>query len=152
MDETATQILGSHRIMAVSTVRPDGWPQTTIVGYANDGPVLYFIIFRGSQKFANIANDDRISIAVGNEPPDLRLAKAVFAAARAAEVSDPAEQDHAWQLLKKRHPNLVGTPVPDRSVAAMMRAECQHLSVVDYTQGLGHTDALIPATEQEAKP
>ena len=33
-----------------------GWlgAQTTIVGYANDGWTVYFLIFRSSQKFANI--------------------------------------------------------------------------------------------------
>ena len=67
MDETADQILGSHRTMAISTVRPDGWPQTTIVGYAN-GLILYFLIFRASQKFANIAKDNRVSLAVGEKP------------------------------------------------------------------------------------
>jgi nitroimidazol reductase NimA-like FMN-containing flavoprotein (pyridoxamine 5'-phosphate oxidase superfamily) len=152
MDETAIQILGSHRIMAISTVRPDGWPQTTIVGYANDGPTMYFLIFRSSQKFANIAKDNRVSLAVGDEPPDLRLAKAVFAAARASEVTDTTERDHAWQLLKKRHPILGGTRIPDPTIAAMMQADCQHISVVDYTKGLGHTDALHLASNEEAIP
>lgn len=149
VDETADQILGSHRTMAISTVRPDGWPQTTIVGYANDGLTIYFLILRASQKFANIANDNRVSLAVGEEPADIRLAKAVFAAARASEITDPAERDHAWRLLQQRHPNLVGTPLPDSTIAALMRAECEHLSVLDYTKGLGHTDALHVASEQD---
>lgn len=149
MDETAAQILGSHRTMAISTVRPDGWPQTTIVGYVNDGLTIYFLIFRASQKFANISNDSRVSLAVGEEPADLRLAKAVFAAAHASEITDPAERDDAWRLLRQRHPNLAGSPVPDPTVAAMMRAECEHLSVLDYTKGLGHTDALHLASEQD---
>ena len=150
MDETATQIFSSHRIMAISTVRPDGWPQTTLVGYANDGPIVYFLIFRASQKFANIANDNRVSLAVGDEPPDIRLAQAVYAGARASEITDPAARERAWQLLKQRHPNLVGTPMPDPSAAAMMQAECEHLCVLDYTKGLGHTDALNLPSERES--
>ena len=150
MEETAVQILGSHRIMAISTVRPDGWPQTTIVGYANEGFVIYFVIFRRSQKFANIANDDRVSIAVGDEPPDMRVATAVYAGARVSEVKDPLEREHAWWLLMQRHPNLVGTPKPDETTTALMRAECEHLSVLDYSKGLGHTDALNFAVGEEA--
>ncbi len=72
----------------------------------------------------------------------MRMAKAVFAAAHASEVSIPTERDHAWRLLIQRHPILVGTAIPDHAVAAMMRAECEHLSVLDYSKGLGHTDAL----------
>ncbi|HUE78833.1 MAG TPA: pyridoxamine 5'-phosphate oxidase family protein [Sphingomicrobium sp.] len=148
MNETAAEILRSHRIMAISTVRPDGWPQTTIVGYANDGPVIYFLIFRGSQKFANIAKDSRISFAVGDEPADIRLAKAVYAGAHASEITDPAERDRAWALLKRSHPNLIGSPIPDPSVAAFMRAECEHLTVLDYSKGLGHSDALHLASDE----
>ena len=44
MENRAIAILDAHRVMAVSTIRPDGWPQVTIVGYANDGLLLYFLI------------------------------------------------------------------------------------------------------------
>ena len=152
MQDEAVNILDDNRIMAISTVRPDGWPQTTIVGYANEGLTLYFMIFRASQKFDNIANDDRVSVAIGKEPPDLRVAKAVFAAAFAAEITDTIERQHAWRVLMQRHPNLVGRAMPDKSVAALMRAECRDLSVVDYTKGLGHTDALHLSSEPEGKP
>jgi hypothetical protein len=27
-------LLGEHRIMTIATLRPDGWPQATTVGYA----------------------------------------------------------------------------------------------------------------------
>lgn len=148
VDQTAADLLATHRIMAISTVRPDGWPQTTIVGYANDGPIIYFVIFRGSQKFANIAAEPRVSIAIGDEPPDMRLARALYAGAIASEVTDTGERRKAWEFLKHRHTNLVGTPMPDPNEAAIMRARCQHLSVVDYTKGLGHTDAYDLASRE----
>jgi nitroimidazol reductase NimA-like FMN-containing flavoprotein (pyridoxamine 5'-phosphate oxidase superfamily) len=149
MEEKAIGILDQNRTMAISTVRLDGWPQTTIVGYANDGVFIYFVIFRASQKFSNIGHDNRISLAVGNEPTDIRLTQAVFAGAIASEVTDPSDRDRAWRLLVKRHPNLIGAPQPDWSSVALMRAECLHLSVLDYTMGLGHADALHlpPKTE-----
>jgi Pyridoxamine 5'-phosphate oxidase len=34
-------LLGQHRLMTVATSRPDGWPQATTVGYANDDFTLY---------------------------------------------------------------------------------------------------------------
>jgi nitroimidazol reductase NimA-like FMN-containing flavoprotein (pyridoxamine 5'-phosphate oxidase superfamily) len=140
--ENATRILESNRTMAISTLRPDGWPQTTIVGYANDALTLYFLIFRSSQKFANIRHDDRVSIAVGGEPRDLREAKAVYAGAQAHEVVDPKERKHAWSLLVERHPNLIDFDLPGSSDAALMRANCKHISVLDYNKGVGHTEAF----------
>ena len=140
--EDAIRILDTHRIMAVSTVRPDGWPQTTIVGYANVGLVLYFLIFRSSQKLANIEHDDRISIAVGEEPADIRKLQAVYAGAHASEVTDPGERGDAWRLLEQRHPNLADFGLPEPRQAAMMRAECKYVSLLDYSKGFGHTEAL----------
>ena len=67
MQENAIEILDSHMTMAISTLRPDGWPQTTFVGYANEGLTLYFLIFRSSQKLANIRRDRRVSLAVGGD-------------------------------------------------------------------------------------
>jgi hypothetical protein len=39
-------LLDQHRIMTIATLRPDGWPQTTTVGYANEGLTLYFLCGR----------------------------------------------------------------------------------------------------------
>lgn len=142
MEAKAIEILDAHRTMAIATVRPDGWPQTTIVGYANDGLLLYFLISRSSQKFANIRNDDRVSVAIGEEPREFSELKAVYAGANASEVTDARQREDAWRLLVQRHPNLADYELPERSEAAMMRAACKYVSILDFTKGLGHTDSL----------
>ena len=142
MQENAIEILNLHRTMAISTLRPDGWPQTTIVGYANHGLTIYFLIFRTSQKLANIRRDKRISIAVGGEPKDLDQLTAVYAAAHAAEVPDTKERAHAWALLQSRHPNLADFDLPERTDAALIKATCQFVSVLDFRKGPGHVDEL----------
>lgn len=142
MEEEAIAILDSRRIMTIATLRPDGWPQATIVGYANDGLLLYFLIWRTSQKLANIQHDDRVAVAIGEEPKDFDQAKAVYAGAHASEVTDQGQREQAWRLLVGRHPNLADFELPDRSQAAMMRASCKYVSILDYTQGFGHTDSL----------
>jgi hypothetical protein len=45
-------------------------------------------------------------------------------------------------LLTHRHPNLAGFDPPPKSDAAVMRAMCKYVSILDFTQGLGHTDGL----------
>jgi hypothetical protein len=42
----------------------------------------------------------------------------------------------------ERHPNLAGFLLPKSSEAAMMRADCRFVSIVDYGQGVGHSDAF----------
>ncbi|MEO8453685.1 MAG: pyridoxamine 5'-phosphate oxidase family protein [Sphingomicrobium sp.] len=142
MEQPALEILDANRTMTIATVRPDGWPQATIVGYANEGWSLYFLIYRDSQKFANIARDNRIAVTVGNEPSEIRLIKAVYAGCEAQEITDLAERSAAWNLLAKRHPNLTDLAPPQTAAVATMIARCRHVSVLDYTQGLGHTESL----------
>lgn len=147
MEQPAITILNSNRIMTIATLRPDGWPQSTMVGYANEGFRLYFLIYRTSQKFANISADNRVSISVGHEPHALRDIKAIYAGCHAEEVTDLAEKGHAWTLLAQRHPNLTDLAPPGSDEVATMRADCKHVSVLDYSQGLGHTESLTVGNE-----
>ena len=58
MDDAIRQkiqsLLDRHRTMRIATLRPDGWPQVTTVGYANEGFTIYFLCGPDSQKAANI--------------------------------------------------------------------------------------------------
>jgi len=140
VEHAAVKILNRHRIMAISTVRPDGWPQTTIVGYVNKGFDIFFLIFRSGQKLANIQHDDRVSIAVAAEPADMRNLQAVYAGAHAREITDQAERDEVWRLLMERASNLSGFNMPEAQQAAFMKATCEHVSMLDFTQGIGHME------------
>jgi len=140
MEKDAIQIVDSNRIMSIATVRPDGWPQATIVGYANSGFSLYFLIYRTSQKFRNIASDSRVAVTIGKEPSEIGKIRAVYAGCTASEVSNLTERCRAWDLLAERHPNLTGLAPPQNDEVATMVARCRYVSVLDYTKGLGHSE------------
>ena len=53
--------------VTIATLRPDGWPQATTVGYVSEGLVLYFLCGRQSQKAVNIAADNRISLVIDHD-------------------------------------------------------------------------------------
>jgi nitroimidazol reductase NimA-like FMN-containing flavoprotein (pyridoxamine 5'-phosphate oxidase superfamily) len=142
VEDKAIEILDANRIMTIATVRADGWPQATIVGYANKGLRLYFLIYRTSQKFENIKRDNRIAVTVGSEAAKLEAIKAVYAGCTASELTDLAERSRAWALLAERHPNLTDLAPPGTDAVATMVAECRHVSVLDYSQALGHTDSF----------
>ena len=142
MEHVAVKILNRHRLMAISTVRPDGWPQTTMVGYVNRGFDIFFLIFRSGQKYANIQHDDRVSIAVCAEASELNDLKAVYAGGHAVEISDEAERDEIWRRFMERSSNLAGFQMPDAKQAVFMRLRCKYVSVLDFSQGLGHREQL----------
>jgi nitroimidazol reductase NimA-like FMN-containing flavoprotein (pyridoxamine 5'-phosphate oxidase superfamily) len=143
MEHVAVKILNRNRLMAISTVRPDGWPQTTMVGYVNRGFDVFFLIFRSGQKYANIQMDDRVSIAVSAEASAIEDVKAVYAGGHAVEITDKAECSEIWRRFMERSSNLWGFKIPEAKQAAFMRMRCKYVSVLDFSQGLGHREELV---------
>ena len=107
------EILDQNRLMTVATLRPDGWPQATTVGYANDGLTLYFLCSPRSQKALNLAKDDRVSLTIDRDTPDPMAITGLSMAARAAPVTDPAEAAKALRLLAAKYPEYLALPQPD---------------------------------------
>jgi nitroimidazol reductase NimA-like FMN-containing flavoprotein (pyridoxamine 5'-phosphate oxidase superfamily) len=143
MEQKAVDILGQYRLMALSTLRPDGWPQTTMVSYANEGLLLYFVVSRASQKFTNIERDSRVSIAVGRDFEDPAQIKALSIAANASEVRDPKQRERAVDLVLERHPMLARIGRPDLGHSAIMRAYASIVTILDYSKGFGHSELLM---------
>ena len=75
---------GQHRIMSIATLRPDGWPQTTTVSYVNEGLTLYFLCGLDSQKAANLARDDRVSVTIDHDTSQVMEITGLSMAAHAA--------------------------------------------------------------------
>jgi hypothetical protein len=46
-------------------------------------------------------------------------------------------------LLAQRHPQLTDLAPPGTDEVATMVAECKYVSVLDYSQGIGHTEAFV---------
>ena len=142
------ELLDAHRIMTVATNRADGWPQATVVGYANDGLIIYCLIARDSQKFANISRDPRVSIAIANDYPQPLQIKGLSLAARVVETSDPTEIDHVAEILLRRYPEYKVMPRPNPAVVPLLRITPEIVSILDYSKGFGHTD-LVRVTKND---
>ena len=143
------ELLDTHRIMTIATNRADGWPQATVVGYANDGLILYCFIAHDSQKYANIMRDPRVSVAIANDYPQPLLIKGLSMAARVAIVTDDREIDRALECLLRRYPEYRGLMTrPDPAQVPMLRLTPQVVSVLDYSKGFGHAD-LVRVTESD---
>ena len=145
MIERAVKILEANRIMSIATLRDDGWPQATIVGYAHEGILLYFAISRTSQKFANIQRDNRVSLAIGRDFHDPAAIRGLSIAARASEVTDQRQRVRAAKLLLSQHPGLKKLDEEDLEGTAVMRAAPTILTIIDYSKGFGHSDILTVA-------
>ena len=137
-------LLDQHRIMTIATLRPDGWPQATTVGYANEGLTLYFLCGPDSQKAANLARDDRVSLTVDHDTPQVMEITGLSMAARAQVVVDPIEAEKALRLLMLKYPPQASLPLPMPAPAdiRIFRVTPTVISVLDYSKGFAHTDLV----------
>lgn len=149
MDESIRRkieaLLDAHRIMTIATLRPDGWPQATTVGYVNEGLVLYFLCGIDSQKAANLARDDRVSLTIDHDTPDIMRITGLSMAARVIPVRDRAEAERILGLLPGKYPaqtTPLPMPMPTPDQVRIFRVEPVVISVLDYSQGFGHTDLV----------
>ncbi len=152
MDESMKQkvlaLLDAHRIMTIATLRPDGWPQATTVGYANEGLALYFLCGLDSQKAANIARDNRVSLTIDHDTDQVMEITGLSMAARAEPVLDHAEGEKVLRLLMAKYSpqKSLPLPMPKPEEVRIFRVTPVVISVLDYTKGFGHTDLVTVGT------
>src|SRR3954447_15707988 len=139
-------LLDQHRIMTVATLRPDGWPQATTVGYVNEGLTLYFLCGLDSQKAKNLARDDRISLTIDHDTADLMKITGLSMAAHAHAVTDRTEADKVLRMLPLKYPDApplpMPMPMPSPDEVRMFRVTPMVISVLDYSKGFAHTDLV----------
>ena len=137
-------LLDQHRIMTVATLRPDGWPQATTVGYANEGLTLYFLCGLDSQKARNLDQDDRISLTIDHDTADLMAITGLSMAARAHRVDDRAEAEKVLRMLPLKYPDSPPLPfkMPSPDEVRLFRVTPTVISLLDYSKGFGHTDLV----------
>jgi nitroimidazol reductase NimA-like FMN-containing flavoprotein (pyridoxamine 5'-phosphate oxidase superfamily) len=144
MRDKILALLDQHRIMTVATLRPDGWPQATTVGYVNEGLTLYFLCGLDSQKANNLARDDRISLTIDHDTTDLMAITGLSMAGHARAVDDRAEAEKVLRMLPLKYPDAPPLPIkmPSPDEVRLFRVTPTVISVLDYSKGFGHTDLV----------
>ena len=138
-------LLDQHRVMTLATNRPDGWPQATTVGYVNEGLNIWFLCGLESQKAANLVRDDRVSLTIDDDTPDIMGITGLSMAAHATPVTDRAEAEKVLRMLPAKYPEQktpLPVPMPTPDDVRLFRVTPTVISVLDYSKGFGHTDLV----------
>ena len=138
-------LLDEHRIMTVATLRPDGWPQATTVGYANEGLTLYFLCRPTSQKAKNLARDDRVSLTIDHDTSDLMAITGLSMAGHARGVVDRSEAERVLRMIPLKYPDSppLPFPMPSPDEVRIFSVIPTVVSVLDYSKGFGHSDLVM---------
>ena len=149
MDETIRKtildLLARNRVMSLATLRPDGWPQATTVGYSSEDTTLYFLCGAESQKARNLAHDNRVSLTIGEDRMQVLEITGLSIAGHAERIAEPAEAQRVLALIMARYPEqkALDMPMPAPSDVALFRVTPTVISVLDYSKGFGHTDLVV---------
>ena len=135
-------MLASHNILTLATVRDDGWPQATTVGYVNHGLLIYVMTFPEAQKVANIKYDPRVSLTVDREEPNWSKIKALSMAAMAEFVTEPGEIQLVSELMLEKFPQINEMREPDPSEVTILRLTPKVISILNYEKGFGHEELV----------
>jgi len=136
------ELMGSHNIMTIATLRADGWPQATTVAYANDGLTIYFAADKNSQKLKNIAYSNKVSLTVDRDYEDWYKIKGLSMAATAEYLTQAADIKHGRGLLAKKFAAYADVLAPDDPGIAVVRVTPRIISILNYEIEFGHTDIV----------
>ena len=144
LQKSVLKLLKQHNIMSLATVRADGYPQTTTVGYANDGLDLYFCCYSLSQKVRNLKRSPKVSLTIDHDTRNWARIKGLSMGARARVLSKRGDVTRALKLLARKFPEMRKLTPDDLAETAFVKVTPKVISVLDYSKGFGHTDLVRP--------
>jgi nitroimidazol reductase NimA-like FMN-containing flavoprotein (pyridoxamine 5'-phosphate oxidase superfamily) len=131
------QVLQSQHLMTLATIRPDGYPQATIVNYLSDDLTVYFATDAASQKVGNIRLNNKVSIAIANQTDDFYKLSGLSMAGRATRILEKELADQiAVRLFQKLPQSKKFVPTDPRQLAVFSVSPVV-ISLVDYATGFG---------------
>ncbi|MFZ3115080.1 MAG: pyridoxamine 5'-phosphate oxidase family protein [Syntrophales bacterium] len=141
MEEFVLNILQSHNILTLATLREDGYPQANTVTYASDGFTIYFCTDATSSKVKNIAKSNKVSLTIDREYEDWSKIKGLSMGGTAVVLTKPEEIQKAMGLLVTKFPAL--QEMPQQEVpSAVIKITPKIVSVLNYELGFSHKDLV----------
>jgi hypothetical protein len=121
--------------MTIATLRPDGWPQATTVGYVSEGLDLYFLCGQDSQKAHNLAVHDRVSLTIDHDTSNIMAITGLSMAGHAQAVESRAE---AERILAPPFPCDADRHFRARLLQGLRTHRSRYLLIESHKVGLIH--------------
>ncbi|HEY8102234.1 MAG TPA: pyridoxamine 5'-phosphate oxidase family protein [Burkholderiaceae bacterium] len=141
--EFILNILDKAKDLTLATVRPDGYPQATTVGYAHDGLTIYIGVGKDSQKIANIRHNNKVSLTINTDYQNWNQIKGLSMGCLAEILGDSDEIRRATGCMIKRFPQVIEwLDSGQASEAVFLKITPQIISILNYEKGFGHTNLV----------
>ena len=135
-------VLQSQHLMTLATIRPDGFPQATIVNYVNDEFKLYFATDAASQKVGNIKLNNKVSVAIASQTDDFYKLSGLSMSGFATRILDKGMADDVSMRHFRRLPQYKKFVPNDPKQLAVFSIAPVAIALVDYASGFGTNHLL----------
>jgi uncharacterized protein YhbP (UPF0306 family) len=136
------EVLQSQHLMTLATLRPDGYPQASILNYIADDFTLYFATDAASQKAANIRLNNKVSAAIAVETEDFYRLSGLSMTGVARRIVEKEVADEYSLRLFRRLPQSKRYVPQDTEQLAVFAVTPVVISLIDYASGFGTTHLL----------
>ena len=134
--------LQRHHMMALATIRPDGFPQATTVNYVHEDLILYFAADAASQKASNIKLNNKVSAAIASETHNFYKLRGLSLSGLAARVVDEQEAQRLSMKLFRALPQSRRFVPRDPKDLAVFAITPVAIALIDYASGFGKSYLL----------
>jgi len=136
------EVLQAQHLMTLATIRPDGYPQATIVNYANDEFTLYFATDVASQKSGNIKLNNKVSVAIASHTDDFYKLSGLSMSGIATRILEKETAEELSMRHFRRLPQYKRFVPQDPKQLAVFSITPVAISLVDYASGFGTSHLL----------
>jgi len=136
------QILDQTDDMTIATIRPDGFPQATVVAFVHNDLRIYFSASPNAQKAHNIAACDKVSLTITRPYTRWDEIEGLSVGGHAARLEDPEELAQASKLILDRYPEVAEVMPNEPAGMTLFRVDPVVISILDYSRGFGHTELI----------
>lgn len=130
-------ILEAGRDMTLASLREDGFPQATKVGYVNDGLSLCFLA--DPVKARSLARTDKVSATV-DLPAEWRHIRGLSLAGHARRITDGGTCAALTRRLLRRFPEAATDAETGLGRLSLFRIEPERIAMLEEWPGLGHAE------------
>lgn len=140
------EILNRERDLTLATIRSDGYPQTNVVSFVNDGLTLYFGTNVTSQKAINIARNPKVAVSINSAHQDWTEIERASLGGLASKINEPnAYQEVRYQLFSK-YPEIAAYAPSTDQEAQLYKIDPVAATLLDYSSGFGFSKTIIVDT------
>lgn len=136
------EVLKSQHLMTVATIRPDGFPQATLVNYVHEDLVLYFATDAASQKVGNLGLNNKVSVAIASQTENFSKLRGLSLSGIATRILDRDTKRESVMNLFCALPQSKRYVPEDAKHLAVFSITPVAISLVDYSEGFGKSYLL----------